>query len=107
MRVLTTLRQFLRECTPWRSLQATQKKASGSTLRRCLDARARTGVLAQVHAMLVAMLRGDPDLILDSCSVPVTCLATAANVSDTLVFERLFLAAFAGAHPHRVRGQRA
>ena len=77
--------------------------------------------------MLVAMLRGDPDLILDSCSVrakrdgdltgpnptdrakwgtkyhvavtgdgvPVACIATAANVNDTLVFERLFLAAFA------------
>jgi transposase len=27
--------------------------------------------------------------------VPVACLATAANVNDTLVFERLFLAAFA------------
>jgi transposase len=27
--------------------------------------------------------------------VPVACVATAANVNDTLVFERLFLAAFA------------
>ena len=27
--------------------------------------------------------------------VPVACAATAANVNDTLVFERLFLAAFA------------
>ena len=27
--------------------------------------------------------------------MPVACLATAANVNDTLVFERLFLAAFA------------
>jgi Transposase DDE domain len=85
------------------------------------------GLLAQVHAVLVGMLRGHPDLILDSCSVrakragdltgpnptdrakrgtkyhvavdgdgvPVACLATAANVNDTLVFERLFLAAFA------------
>ena len=73
------------------------------------------------------MLRGHPDLILDTCSVrakrggdltgpnptdrakqgtkyhiatdgdgvPVACIATAANVNDTLVFERLFLAAFA------------
>ena len=73
------------------------------------------------------MLRGHPDLILDTCSVrakrggdltgpnptdrakrgtkyhiatdgdgvPLACLATAANVNDTLVFERLFLAAFA------------
>jgi Transposase DDE domain len=84
-------------------------------------------VLAQVHALLVAMLRGNPVLILDSCSVrakrageltgpnptdrgkrgtkyhvavtgdgiPVACAATAANVNDTLVFERLFLSAFA------------
>src|SRR4029453_3979644 len=88
---------------------------------------AETGVLAQVHALLVGLLRGHPDLILDSCSVrakragdltgpnptdrakrgtkynaggggdggPVGCVATAANVNDTLVFERLFLAAFA------------
>ena len=73
------------------------------------------------------MLRGHPDLILDSCSVrakrggdltgpnptdrakrgtkhhvavdrdgvPVACTATAANINDTSVFERLFLAAFA------------
>ena len=27
--------------------------------------------------------------------MPVACAATAANVNDTLVFERLFLAAFA------------
>src|ERR687890_1365202 len=73
------------------------------------------------------MLRGDPTLILDSCSVrakrggdlvgpnptdrgkrgtkyhlavtgdgvPVACAVTAANVNDTVLFERLFLAAFA------------
>src|SRR3954454_15767803 len=73
------------------------------------------------------MLRGNPTLILDRCSVrakragdltgpnptdrgkrgtkyhvavtgdgiPVACVATAANVNDTLVFERLFLAAYA------------
>ena len=80
-----------------------------------------------MHALLVGMLRGHPDLILDTCSVrakrggdstglnptdrgkrgtkyhsatdgdgvPVACAATAANVNDTLAFERLFLAAFA------------
>lgn len=127
VRVVSTLRQFLREGTPWRSLTATADKASGSTLRRHLERWAETGVLARVHAMLVAMLRGNPDLILDSCSVrakrggdltgpnptdrakkgtkyhiavtgdgtPVACVATAANVNDTVVFERLFLAAFA------------
>ena len=127
VRVLRTLRRFLREGTPWRSLTATAAQASGSTLRRWLTRWAETGVLAQVHAVLVGMLRGHPDLILDSCSVrakrggdltgpnptdrakrgtkynvavdgdgvPVACVAAAANVNDTLVFERLFLAAFA------------
>src|SRR3954466_4268887 len=36
IRVLATLRQFLREGTPWRSLRATAAQASGSTLRRYL-----------------------------------------------------------------------
>ena len=127
VRVLATLRRFLREGTPWRSLRATKDMVSGSTLRRALERWARTGLLAQVHALLVAMLRGNPTLIVDSCSVrakragdltgpnptdrgkhgtkyhvavtgdgiPVACAATAANVNDTLVFERLFLSAFA------------
>ena len=127
VRVLATLRRFLREGTPWRSLTATEAQVSGSTLRRWLTRWAQTGLLAQVHAVLVGMLRGHPDLILDSCSVrakrggdltgpnptdrakqgtkyngavdgdgvPVACVASAANVNDTLVFERLFLAAFA------------
>ena len=127
MRVVATLRRLLREGTPWRSLTASAGEVSGSTLRRALERWARTGLLARVHALLVAMLRGDPTLILDSCSVrakragdltgpnptdrgkrgtkyhvavtgdgvPVACLATAANVNDTLAFERLFLAAFA------------
>ena len=34
IRVLATLRRFLREGTPWRSLTATAAQASGSTLRR-------------------------------------------------------------------------
>jgi transposase len=126
-RVLATLRRFLREGTPWRSLMATKDQASGSTLRRRLQAWAEGNLLQQVHAVLVAMLRGHPDLILDSCSVrakrggdlvgpnptdrgkqgtkyhlattgdgvPVACAVTAANVNDTLLFERLFLGAFA------------
>lgn len=127
IRVVATLRRFLREGTPWRSLAATKEQASGSTLRRYLTRWAETGLLPKVHALLVGMLRGHPDLILDSCSVrakrggeltgpnptdrakrgtkyhiavdgngvPVACAATAANVNDTLLFERLFLAAFA------------
>jgi transposase len=127
IRVVAALRRFLREGTPWRGLTATENQASGSTLRRCMARWARTGLLAKVHALLVGMLRGHPDLILDTCSVrakrggdltgpnptdrakrgtkyhvavdgdgvPVACAVTAANVNDTLVFERLFLAAFA------------
>src|SRR4029453_7726808 len=118
VRRVATLRQFLREGAPWRSLTATAGKVSGSTLRRHLEQWAGIGVLAQVHAVLVGMLRGDPTLILDTCAVrakrggdltdqtdrgkrgtkyhiaprgdgvPVACAATAANVNDTLVFER-------------------
>ena len=127
VRVVATLRRFLREGTPWRGLQARVDQASGATLRRSLARWSEAGLLAKVHALLVGMLRGHPDLILDSCSVrakrggdltgpnptdrgkrgtkyhigvdgdgvPVACAVTAANVNDTLAFERLFLAAFA------------
>ena len=125
--MLAALRRFLREGTPWRSLTATADQASGAALRRSLAGWAETGLPARVHAMLVGMLRGHPDLILDSCAVrakrggertgpnptdrakrgtkdhvavdgdgvPIACAVTAANVNDTLVFERLFLSAFA------------
>jgi transposase len=125
VRVLATLRRFLREGSPWRSLRATAEQVSGSTLRRFLACWAERAVLTKVHALLVAMLRGNPTLILDSCSVrakrggdlvgpnptdrakmgskyhiaitgdgtPVACRVTAANVPDTLLFERLLLAA--------------
>jgi hypothetical protein len=126
VRVLATLRRFLRAGTSWRSLTASAGQASGSPLRQRQEAWAPC-VLARVPALLVAMLRGEPTLILDSCSVrakragqlvssnptdpgkrgtkyhiavtgngvPVACLVTAANVNDTVAFERLFLAAFA------------
>jgi transposase len=125
VRVVATLRRFLREGLPWRSLRATIEQVSGSTLRRFLAFWAENAVLAKVHALLVAMLRGNPTLILDSCSVrakrggdlvgpnptdrakmgskyhiaingdgvPVACRVSAANVPDTLLFERLFMAA--------------
>ena len=69
VRVLASLRRFVREGTPWRSLRATPAEASGSTLRRRLADWAAINLLQRVHALLVAMLRGSPDLILDSCSV--------------------------------------
>jgi hypothetical protein len=36
IRVVATLRRFLREGTPWRGLVVTKDQASGSTLRRHL-----------------------------------------------------------------------
>ena len=69
VRVLASLRRFVREGTPWRSLKATPAEASGSTLRRRLADWAAINLLQRVYAMLVAMLRSDPTLILDSCSV--------------------------------------
>jgi transposase len=127
VRVVATLRRFLREGSPWRSLTASAGLASGATLRRRLRAWAAEGRLQKAHAVLVRLLRGNPDLIFDSCSVrakrggdlagpnptdrgkrgtkyhvavdgdgvPVACVATAANVNDTVLFERLFLVAFA------------
>ena len=127
VRVLATLRRFGREGAPWRSLKATAAQASGSTPRRRLADWAAINLLQRVHAAPVAMPRGDPTLIVDSCSVraerggdltgpnptgrgkrgakhhvaatgdgvPVACAATAANVNDTVLFERLFLTAFA------------
>src|SRR4051794_14289069 len=56
VRVLARLRQFLREGPSWRSLRATAGKARGSTLRRYLEQWAQRGLLAQVHAVLLAML---------------------------------------------------
>ena len=56
IRVVATLRRFLREGTPWRGLRATEDQASGSPLRRCLARWAETGLLARVHALLVGML---------------------------------------------------
>ena len=76
VRVLATLRRFLREGTPWRSLRATPAQASGSTLRRRLADWAAINLLQRVHAVLVAMLRGHPDLILDSCSCAPSAAAT-------------------------------
>ena len=49
--------------------RSTEGEVSGSTLRRHLVHGARRGVLARVHTLLVAMLRGNPTLVIDSCSV--------------------------------------
>lgn len=127
VRVLAILRQFLRDGTPWRGLKPPQDQASGSTVRRHREDWAEIGLGARGHALLVGMLRGNPDLSLESCrvrakrggdltgpnptdrakagskyhlavtgdGVPVACATSAANVNDTVLFERLFLAGFA------------
>jgi len=69
VRVVGTLRRFLREGLLWCSLRATVEQVSGSTLRQFLASWAENAVLAKVHVLLVAVLRGNPTLILDSCSV--------------------------------------
>jgi hypothetical protein len=50
-------------------LATSADQAGGATLRRCLACWSGTGLPAKGHALLVGMLRGHPELILDSCSV--------------------------------------
>jgi transposase len=74
--VVGTLRYFLREGVQWRELPARDGRASGSTLRRRLREWRDTAMLPRVHAVLLRMVRSDPetatrelDVIVDSCSV--------------------------------------
>jgi transposase len=75
IKVVETLRFFLREGVQWRELRATAERARGSTLRRRLAEWHATAVLRRVHAALVRMVRsGEPevapwDVVVDSCSV--------------------------------------
>jgi transposase len=74
IKVVETLRFFIREGVQWRELRATADRASGSTLRRRLDDWHAAAVLRQVHVALVRMVRAGPeaapwDVVVDSCSV--------------------------------------
>ena len=73
IRVVETLRFFLREGVQWRELRATAGRACGATLRRRLDSWSATGLLRRVHVALIRMVRSGPevrwDVVLDSCSV--------------------------------------
>jgi transposase len=74
IRVVETLRYFLREGAQWRELQASRRRACGSTLRRRLDAWHAVALLRRVHAVLIHMVRAGPeaapwDVVVDSCSV--------------------------------------
>jgi transposase len=73
VKVVETLRFFLREGVQWRELRAAAGCACGSTLRRRLDEWSATALLRQVHVALIRMLRSGPevawDVVVDSCSV--------------------------------------
>jgi hypothetical protein len=74
IKVVETLRFFVREGVQWRELRASARRACGSTLRRRLDGWSTTALLRQVHAILIRMVRAGPetlswDVVVDSCSV--------------------------------------
>jgi transposase len=74
IKVVETLRFFVREGVSWRELRATAGRACGSTLRRRLDGWSATAVLRRVHVALIRMVRSGPegapwDVVVDSCSV--------------------------------------
>ena len=74
IKVVATLRFFVREGVQWRELRATAGRACGATLRRRLDAWSATALLHQVHGALIRMVRSGPDPapwdgVVDSCSV--------------------------------------
>ena len=74
IRVVETLRFFLREGVQWRELRARAGRACGSTLRRRLDDWSAGALLRRVHAVLIRMVRSGPealpwDVVVDSCSV--------------------------------------
>jgi transposase len=74
IKVVETLRYFVREGVQWRELRATAGRACGSTLRRRLDDWSATALLRQVHVALIRMVRAGPeialwDVVVDSCSV--------------------------------------
>jgi transposase len=74
IKVVATLRFFVREGVQWRELRATAGRACGSTLRRRLDDWSTTAVLRRVHAVLIRMVRSGAeavpwDVVVDSCSV--------------------------------------
>src|SRR3954452_15349263 len=74
IKIVETLRYFLREGVQWRELRATVGRACGSTLRRRLDGWSAAALLRRVHAVLIRMVRAGPDVapwdvVVDSCSV--------------------------------------
>jgi transposase len=60
IKVVETLRFFVREGVQWRELRAEAGRACGSTLRRRLDSWGAAAVLRRVHAVLIRMVRSGP-----------------------------------------------
>ena len=74
LKVVETLRFFVREGVQWRELRATAGRACGSTLRRRLDDWSAAALLRRVHVVLIRMVRSGPevaswDVVVDGCSV--------------------------------------
>ena len=74
IKIVETLRFFVREGVQGRERRATAGRACGPTLRRRLDDGSATAVLRRVHVVLVRMVRAGPeitpwDVVVDSCSV--------------------------------------
>jgi transposase len=74
IKVVETLRFFVREGVQWRELRAAAGRACGSTLRRRLDEWSAAALLRRVHVVLVRLVRAGPetarwDVVVDSCSV--------------------------------------
>jgi len=74
IKVVETLRFFLREGVHWRELRASAGRACGSTLRRRLDGWDAMALLRRVHTVLIRMVRAGPeialwDVVIDSCAV--------------------------------------
>ena len=73
IRVVGTLRSFVRGGVRWRGPRAAADRARGSTLRRRLEGRGATALPRRVHVALVRMVRAGPG------ALPGTWWSTAAR----------------------------
>ena len=74
IKVIETLRFFIREGVQWRWLRATGRRACGATMRRRLEDWRAMALLRRVHVALLRMVRSGPEVaawnvVVDSCSV--------------------------------------
>jgi hypothetical protein len=71
-----------RVASRWRSLRATAREVSGSTLRWFLTYCAENAALAKVHALLAAVLRDHPTLVLDTSAVLVRSTRSSTSADS-------------------------